>query len=72
MHFSRGPLEGIIHTYVEEQVAMFLHVVISNRGFRVIYTAFKRSMETIFCHFKQVLYAVGEVRGDMIKLLIGR
>jgi hypothetical protein len=62
MHFSRGPLEGIIHTYVAEQVAMFLHVVVYNHWFRVIYTTFRRSMETIFHHFNQVLYEVGELR----------
>ena len=55
-------LEYSIHTTVEEQVSMFLHVVGHNQRFRVVRITFRRSMETISRYFKQVLYAVGELR----------
>ena len=64
---SRGLLEDSIHTTVEEQVTMFLHVVGHNQRFRVIHNTFRRSMETISRYFKQVLFAVGELRGEMIR-----
>ncbi|SPT19060.1 unnamed protein product [Triticum aestivum] len=63
---SRGLLQDSINTSVEEQVAMFVHVVGHNQRFRVIHNTFRRSMETISRYFKQVLYAVGELRGEMI------
>nr|XP_020198761.2 protein ALP1-like [Aegilops tauschii subsp. strangulata] len=46
---------------------MFLHVVGHNQRFRVIHNTFRRSMETISRYFKQLLYAVGELRGEMIR-----
>ncbi|XP_020162046.1 uncharacterized protein [Aegilops tauschii subsp. strangulata] len=46
---------------------MFLHVVGHNQRFRVIHNMFRRSMETISRYFKQVLFAVGELRGEMIR-----
>ncbi|XP_073354031.1 uncharacterized protein [Aegilops tauschii subsp. strangulata] len=46
---------------------MFLHVVGHNQRFMVIHNTFMRSMETISRYFKQVLYAVGELRGEMIR-----
>ena len=52
---------------VEEQVAMFLHVVGHNQRFRVVHQSFRRSIQTVHKHFHQVLYAVGELRNDMIK-----
>ncbi|XP_073354934.1 uncharacterized protein [Aegilops tauschii subsp. strangulata] len=51
---------------------MFLHVVGHNQRFRVVHNTFRRSMETIFRYFKQVLYAVGELRGEMIRSPTGR
>ncbi|XBI08521.1 hypothetical protein VPH35_136243 [Triticum aestivum] len=51
---------------------MFLHVVGHNRRFRVVHNNFRRSMETISRRFKQVLYAVGELRGEMIRSRTGR
>ena len=36
---SRGPLQDNINTSVEEQVAMFLHVVGHNQRFRVIHNS---------------------------------
>ncbi|XBH98557.1 hypothetical protein VPH35_128047 [Triticum aestivum] len=64
---SRGLLQDSINTSVEEQVAMFLHVVGHNQRFRVIHNTFRRSMETISRYFKQVLFVVGELRGEMIR-----
>ncbi|XP_071683459.1 protein ALP1-like [Lolium perenne] len=64
---ERGLLTDSIHTSVEEQVAMFLHVVGHNKRFRVIHNTFRRSTETISRYFQQVLYAIGELRGEMIK-----
>ena len=64
---ERGLLVDSIHTSVEEQVAIFLHVVGHNQRFRVIHNTFRRSMETISQYFQLVLYAVGELRGEMIK-----
>ena len=55
-----------IHATVEEQVAMFLHVVGHNQRFRVINMTFRRSPETISMFFHQVLYAVGELRNELI------
>ena len=46
---------------------MFLHVVGHNQRFRVVHQSFRRSIETIYRHFHQVLYAVGELRNEMIK-----
>ena len=52
---------------IEEQVAMFLHVVGHNQRFRVVHQSFRRSIEIVHRHFHQVLYAVGELRNEMIK-----
>jgi hypothetical protein len=45
---------------------MFLHVVGHNERFRVIDLTFRRSVETISRFFQRVLYAVGELRNEMI------
>jgi hypothetical protein len=52
---------------VEEQVAMFIHVVGHNQRFRVVHQSFRRSIETVSRIFHQVLYVIGELRADMIK-----
>ncbi|KAI4971885.1 hypothetical protein ZWY2020_002799 [Hordeum vulgare] len=63
----KGLLQDNINTCLEEQVAMFLHVIGHNQRFRVIRNTFRRSMETISRYFKRVLFAVGELRGEMIR-----
>ena len=68
---GRQLLRDSIHTSVEEQVAMFLHVVGHNQRFRVIHQSWRRSVETVSRYFKEVLYAVGELRNDMIKAPTG-
>jgi hypothetical protein len=55
------------HSSVEEQLAMFLHIVGHNQRFRVTHQIWRRSIETMHRHFKEVLYAIGELRQDMIK-----
>nr|XP_020183731.1 protein ALP1-like [Aegilops tauschii subsp. strangulata] len=69
---SRGLLEDSIQSIVEEQVVMFLHVVGHNQRFRVAHNTFRRLMETISRYFKQVMYTVGELRGEMIRSPTGR
>jgi hypothetical protein len=64
---ERGLLQDSIHTGVEEKVAMFLHIVGHNHMFRVMHNTFRRSIETISRYFNQVLYAIGQLRQEMIK-----
>jgi hypothetical protein len=64
---ERGLLQDSIHTCVEVQFAIFLHVVGHNQRFRVMHNTFKRSIETISRYFNQVLYTIGELRQEMIK-----
>ncbi|KAJ1292049.1 hypothetical protein BS78_02G362300 [Paspalum vaginatum] len=45
---------------------MFLHVVGHNQHFRVIGLSFRRSTETISRFFHEVLFAVGELRNEII------
>ena len=63
---SRELLKDTIHCNIEEQVAMFLHVVGHNQRFSCIKFSFKRSTETIIRHFQEVLYALGELRNKLI------
>ena len=46
---------------------MFIHVVGHSQRFRVIHNTFRRSMETISRYFKQVTFAIGEFRGEMVR-----
>ncbi|KAG2553811.1 hypothetical protein PVAP13_9KG623600 [Panicum virgatum] len=46
---------------------MFLHVVGHNQRFRVIHQNFRRSIETFSRYFREVLYAVGELREELIR-----
>jgi predicted chitinase len=64
---SRTLLRDSIHSTIEEQVAMFLHVVGHNQRFRVIHQNWRRSVETISRYFREVLYTIKELRDEMIK-----
>jgi hypothetical protein len=64
---SRKLVPEIVGCPVEEKVAMFIHVVGHNQRFRVVHQSFRRSIETVSRIFHQVLYAIGELRVDMIK-----
>ncbi|KAK3152958.1 hypothetical protein QOZ80_2BG0165810 [Eleusine coracana subsp. coracana] len=63
---GRGLLRDSINSSIEEQVAMFLHVVGHNQRFRYIKFSFRRSIETISRYFQEVLFAVGKLRDEMI------
>jgi hypothetical protein len=63
---ERGLLSDSIYTCVEEQIVMFLYVVGHNQMFRIMHNTFRRSIETISRYFNQVLYAIGELRQEMI------
>ena len=62
-----GLVVDSINSSVEEQVAIFVHVVGRNQRFRVVHKSFRRSIETVNRHFHQVLYAIGELRDELIK-----
>lgn len=64
---DRNLLRDTLHCCVEEQVAMFLHIVGHNQRFRVIHQNWRRSIETVCRHFREVLYAIGELRQEMIR-----
>jgi len=64
---ERNLLRDSIHSCVEEQLAMFLHVVGHNQRFRVIHQTWRRSVETVSRYFKEVLFAIGELRDEMIR-----
>jgi hypothetical protein len=65
---ERGLLQDSIRTCVEKQAAMFfLHIVGHNQKFRVMHNTFRRSIETIFHYFNQVLYVIGELKQEIIK-----
>ncbi|XP_039832870.1 protein ALP1-like [Panicum virgatum] len=64
---GKNLLRDSIHSSVEEQVAMLLHVVGHNQRFRVIHQNWRRSVETVHRYFKEVLYAIGELRHDLIQ-----
>ena len=64
---ERELLLDSIHTSIEEQVAMFLLVVGHNTRFRALQPIFRRSIEVISRYFKAVLFAVGELRDEMIR-----
>jgi len=48
---------------------MFLHIVSHNQRFRVIHQNWRRSIETVHHHFKEVVYAISELRQEMIRPL---
>jgi hypothetical protein len=62
---ERHLLRDTTNTTIEEQVAMFLHVVGHNQRFRVIHQNFRRSIETVSRYFREVLYAIGEHKGTI-------
>jgi hypothetical protein len=64
---QRGLVPESAGCSVEEQVAMFLHIVGHNPRFRVVHQSFARSIDTIHRNFHQVLYAIGEIRNEVIK-----
>ena len=60
---ERNLLTDSLHSCVEEQVAMFLHIIGHNQHFRVIHQNRRRSIETMHRYFKEVLYMLLENLG---------
>jgi hypothetical protein len=58
---ERGLLEDSICTYVEDQVAMFFHVVGHNKWCRMSCSTFSMSIEIVSCYFREILHAIGEL-----------
>lgn len=61
-------LRDSVHSTVEEQVAMFIHIVGHNQCYRVVHQTFRRSIETVHRYFREVLYAIGELRQEVISV----
>ena len=64
---ERNLLLDSIHTSIEEQVAMFLYVVGHKQRYRTLQPIFRRSIEVISRYLKAMLYAIGELRDEMIR-----
>ena len=64
---ERNLLLDSIHTSIEEQVAMFLYVVGHKQRYMPLQPIFSISIEVISRYFKAVLYAIGELRDEMIR-----
>jgi hypothetical protein len=58
---ERGLLEDSICTYVEDQVAMFFHVVGHTKWRRMICSTFRMSIEIVSHYFREILHAIGEL-----------
>ncbi|XP_052627203.1 uncharacterized protein LOC128133717 [Lactuca sativa] len=64
---QRGGLKNSKNMLVDEQVAMFLHVLAHNEKNRIIVERFKRSGETVSRYFKLVLDAVCRLHKEFYK-----
>ncbi|CAI9267899.1 unnamed protein product [Lactuca saligna] len=62
-----GGLKNSKNMLVDEQVAMFLHVLVQNEKNRIIVKRFKRSGETVRRYFKVVLDAVCRLHIEFYK-----
>ncbi|XP_077239774.1 uncharacterized protein LOC143880687 [Tasmannia lanceolata] len=62
-----GTLEDTIHCKVEEQVAIFLHIVAHNQRVRTIRACARRSGATISTYFNKVLKAILSMQDFFIK-----
>ncbi|KAJ9703078.1 hypothetical protein PVL29_004729 [Vitis rotundifolia] len=66
-----GRLRNSAHSNAEEQFAKFLHIVGHNLRNRTMKFYFKRSSETVSCHFHQVLRAIISLDDVFLKHLDG-
>jgi hypothetical protein len=64
---ERGLLQHTVHMGVEQQVAMFLHIIGHNVKNGVVNTNFSRSSETVSRYFNKVLHAIGDLHNDFIR-----
>lgn len=64
---TRGGLKQSKHLLVDEQVAMFLHVIAHHVKNRVITDRFRRSGETVSKYFNNVLHAIIRLHKELLK-----
>lgn len=64
---SRGGLKNSKNMLVDEQVAMFLHILTHNANIRILVNRFNRSRETISRYFKLVLNAICRLHKEFYK-----
>ncbi|WOL16608.1 hypothetical protein Cni_G25396 [Canna indica] len=64
---ERNLLHDTLNVTLEEQVAVFLHIVGHNVRNRVVGHNFMRSEETVSRYFNEVLRAIGELRRELIR-----
>ena len=64
-----GGLKPSKHMLIDEQVAMFLHILAHHVKNRVIQFEFRRSGETISRYFNLVLNAMMRLEGELFKTL---
>lgn len=62
-----GRLQDTRNVYVEEMIAMFLHILAHHEKNRIIQDRFLRSRETISRYFNMVLKAVLCLQGQLLK-----
>ncbi|GLT76808.1 hypothetical protein SLA2020_484460 [Shorea laevis] len=67
MLVARGGLKDTKHMLVDEQVAMFLHIIAHHIKNRIVKHKFRRSGETVSRHFKDVLQAVIQLHTEFLK-----
>ena len=64
---NRGGLRASRYLQMDEQVAMFLHILAHHVKNRVIKFQFMRSGETVSKYFHNVLYSVIRLHGQLLK-----
>ncbi|KAK2657379.1 hypothetical protein Ddye_010431 [Dipteronia dyeriana] len=64
---NRGGLRASRYLQIDEQVAMFLHILAHHVKNRVIKFQFMRSGETVSKYFHNVLYSVIRLHGELLK-----
>ena len=64
---SRGGLRASKYLQIDEQVAMFFHIISHHIKNRVIKSQFMRSRETVSKYFNDVLYSVIRLHEKLLK-----
>nr|TKW38831.1 hypothetical protein SEVIR_1G140800v2 [Setaria viridis] len=64
LRMRKAPFFQLVNLFRERHL---LEDSIHTSRFRVIHHTFRRSIETASRYFAQVLYAIGELRGEMIR-----
>lgn len=63
---DRYPLMDIRHASIEEQLAIFLHIVGHNTKNRKVWVKFLHSRETISRYFNNVICAIYAIRDNFV------